>query len=133
MTEDFKPYDYSPLPVSRHLYCESPRHGQTHVKAAFVEIFSVDPDGPDRLPNGDSVWRLLSCQDCHADTLRAYLDELLPDISDPELEALKESDPLAYDAYLRGEFDASDGDNPLPSEAIIQKRRKLSRNKKGCR
>lgn len=132
MTENFKPYDYYPL-LARRQYCQSPRHGMTMVNASFMEIFSLDPHGPDRLPNGATVWQTLSCQDCHAETLRAYLDELLPNVTDPELEALKESDPLAYDAYLRGAFDVPNGDNPLPSDAIIEKRRKLSRNKKGSR
>lgn len=104
------PYDYEPLSDTKGKYCQAPRHGMTNVRAAFTEIFRVPPDGQDRLPNGKSEWRTLACNDCHDQTLRDYLDCLLPVLEDPEIEALKETDPLAYQALLDGKFDMPDAD-----------------------
>lgn len=103
------PYDYEPLGDSKGKYCQAPRHGMTNVRAAFVEIFRTGP-GQEKLPNGEHEWRTLACHDCHDATLREYLDNLLPDLEDPEIEALKESDPLLYEELMAGKFAMPDAD-----------------------
>ncbi len=103
------PYDYWPLQDSRHQYCQAPRHGLTLVRAQWVEKFTLND--PEHFPDGE----YLSCDDCHEETLRNYLDAMLPDLTEEEIEKLDEQ---AKEVLASGGYDLPDADPPdLSAEA----------------
>jgi hypothetical protein len=99
-------YTYYPLQDSRHRYCGAPRHQMTKVRAQWVEVFNVE--GFEEV-NGER----LSCDDCHEDTLRAFMDQVLPELTDEEIDDLPEEEKARL---LAGEYDVPEGDAPLTPE-----------------
>ena len=105
------PYDYWPIKVEdqRHKYCGAPRHQMTRVKAKWVEKFILNM--PDKFMDGE----YLACDDCHEETLRNYLDAMLPELTDEELSALP--DEIRED-YLSGKYNVPDGPYIPPETGV---------------
>lgn len=99
------PYNYWPLQDSRRKYCQAPRHGLTQVRAQWVEKFTLND--PEHFPDGE----YLSCDDCHEETLRNYLDGMLPELTDEEMQKIPED---VREEVIRGSFKIPDADPYLP-------------------
>jgi hypothetical protein len=106
------PYDYWPIPKDEPTtYCEAPRHQMTRVTARWIESFKIPP--MPEFPDG-FVQSLRACDNCHEETLRNYLDEMLPPLTEEELEDL---DDETKEVLLSGGYDMPDADAPvLPTE-----------------
>lgn len=89
MSEDTY-YTYEPIPESdfKRKYCAAPRHGITNVQARWIEKYAstelnIEPT------------ESLSCDDCHDSMLQAFMDMMLPEATDEEMEALVDDLPPA--------------------------------------
>jgi hypothetical protein len=102
------PYNYWPIPKDEpKTYCEAPRHQMTRVIAHWIESFKIPPMAG--FPVGLNR-TLRACDNCHEETLRNYLDEMLPPLREEELEDL---DDETKGVLLSGGYDMP---NAAPSD-----------------
>jgi hypothetical protein len=107
------PYNYWPIPKDEpKQMCQAPRHNMTRVTATWIESFKIPPC--EQFPEGFEQ-NLRSCDNCHEETLRNYLDEMLPDLTEEDIEDLDEA---TKEVLLSGGYDMPDADpTNLPGEA----------------